>query len=706
MEHPYWKALKYSLATLVLSSPMLPNPAYAVDDELPDFTEEDIFIDIPQVISATYLPQKLTEAPASISIIDQKTIKASGALKVSDLFRLVPGMQSFDVHTNKHGVTYHGMSNDFPNKLEVMINGRTVYIPLLSTVMWETLGVSVHDIDYIEVVRGSNVPTQGSNAFLGAINIVTRAPFADLNSELRTTHGALGTESYSIRHSSSTDAMNYSLNAGYHQNDGIDRFEDAGQNKYINFMSSFTPNLTDTIELQLGASKGYAYRGDGDSETADEAGFVQRDHDSNYQMINWHRVSEDNSEFSLSYYHNYLNLEAPTYSDDELQLLLENAFGPLPQGIGSLTNLLNPTGIYKDTEHGKMDLHDVEFRYNTSISNNSSFVLGTGARYQRVFSEALLADNTDWVDENRFRLFGNWEYKYDSNWVFNTGAMLENSDISGSAFSPRIAANYLIDSSSSIRASFTKAKRLPSLLELGVNNKIVFPLGAGTDINATPNYDLDPEENDSFEIGFIKIWPKYNTQFDLKVFQEKISQGIDSQFYVNPKDTFIGNPGIASISENIAQWRNKGFEFQLKSDLPTSFPSSIMLNYGYNNTKGERHRGQRRLSADQDIDSLDTRSPRHTASILLNTQPTKDISLGLAHYYVDHTEWLEGYSKGSPRNNYTRTDLIFGKDFLLDEENKLEMTFIVQNLFDKRYSEFYRYNDFDRRAYLQLKLTY
>ena len=73
---------------------------------------------------------------------------------------------------------------------------------------------------------------------------------------------------------------------------------------------------------------------------------------------------------------------------------------------------------------------------------------------------------------------------------------------------------------------------------------------------------------------------------------------------------------------------------------------------------------------------------------------------------MDHTEWLEGYSEGSPRNNYTRTDLKLSQSFDLDFDNQLELSFIVQNLFDKRYSEFYRYNDFDRRSYVQLKFSY
>ncbi|MGH1461024.1 MAG: TonB-dependent receptor plug domain-containing protein [Neptuniibacter sp.] len=682
----------------------------ANETELLGFTEEDIFMDIPQVLSATYLPQKLTETPASVTIIDKGMIEASGFLKFSDLFRLVPGMQAYDVHTNKHGVTYHGMSNDFPNKLEVMINGRSVYIPLLSTVAWETLGISVRDIDYIEVIRGSNVPTQGSNAFLGSINIVTHSPVENQASTITATHGALHTTDYEFKHASRNDLMHYSLHAGYQENEGIDRYSDAGLNQYINFYSTFTPNLTNSFELEMGYSNGHSSRGDGDKEFATDADFVERKHQSNYQMLKWNKLQSDQRELNLTYYHNYLKLTTPTYSDDEIQLLLEESFGPLPAGMGTLTNFLNPLGIYKDNEHGETDLHDLELLYKSKIGFNSSFILGLGYRYQRAKSAALLANDKEWTDENRYRAFGNLEHKLGDNWTFNLGAMYENSDISVDAFSPRIAANYLIDPTSTIRAAVTKAHRLPSILEVNGSGTIVLPYVPTNivDVITTPNFDLNHEEIESFEIGYVKLWPSTKAMFDLRLFYEDVQGAIDTQFIVDTRDTVPGKSfNIARTNANNAQWVNKGFEVQAKTPLPTSFPSSLTFNYGYTNPSGFRNRGQLQLAAPTEaIDSLDARAPLHTASLLLSSEPWENYLLGVAYYYIDHTEWLEGYSKNSPRNQYTRADLTLRKNIQLDNDNQIQVSLLVQNLFDTRYSEFYRYNDFDRRAYLQLKLTY
>ena len=121
---------------------MLASPKVLASLDISEFTETDLFTDIPEVVSATRLPQRLTEAPASITVIDREQINASGATRITDLFRLVPGMQVFHVTRNQSGVAYHGVSDNFPNRMEVMVDGRSIYLPLLSTVGWKPLALS------------------------------------------------------------------------------------------------------------------------------------------------------------------------------------------------------------------------------------------------------------------------------------------------------------------------------------------------------------------------------------------------------------------------------------------------------------------------------------------------------------------------------------------------------------------------------------
>ena len=155
-------------------------------------TEDDLFAEIDYVSGVTHLKQDLQQVPAAVTIIDRRTIESSTAVDLVDLFRLVPGFQVYFYHGNKPGVTYHAHGGEYSRRLEVKIDGRSVYEPLLSSVEWNTLGIELDDIDYIEVVRGSNASADGSNAFLASINIVTRSPLASLGTDYNVDYGTQG----------------------------------------------------------------------------------------------------------------------------------------------------------------------------------------------------------------------------------------------------------------------------------------------------------------------------------------------------------------------------------------------------------------------------------------------------------------------------------------------------------------------------------
>jgi outer membrane receptor protein involved in Fe transport len=71
-------------------------------------------------------------------------------------------------------VGIRGFNGQFANKLLVLVDGRSVYSPLFSGVLWEAQNIVLQDVERIEVIRGPGASTWGANAVNGVINIITK----------------------------------------------------------------------------------------------------------------------------------------------------------------------------------------------------------------------------------------------------------------------------------------------------------------------------------------------------------------------------------------------------------------------------------------------------------------------------------------------------------------------------------------------------
>ncbi len=685
------RMLPLALLTLELLSP----PALRADDfGAAALSETDFFSSIPDVISATRMPQKLTDAPASISIIDREMIRASGAIYITDLFRLVPGFQTFRVSSNKFGVTYHGVSDDFPRRLEVLIDGRSVYLPLLSTVDWNSLGISLNDIERIEVVRGSNVPAYGSNAFLGAINIVTRSPYSETGAAVQVTGGSQDTRRIEGRFSTPLGSTQTRISAGHDRNDGSDLFHDGARSNYLNISSGLTPTLADTLSLQAGFSDGYADRSQLDKTTNP---VVKREHSANYQYLYWDHLNAPNSEIRLSAYHNYLDLSVRRPTVAELV-----TYEGLPESLAAALLLSNPD-FRLDSEHGTTELYDVELQHTFRMPElDSALIWGLGYR-QDIGKSDILMQDLGRITEDRWRLFGNLELTPFRPVTLNLGAMVESSTTGASdpRVSPRVAANYGLDDRSSIRLAYSNAYRMPSLLEKNAQYSIYFVDGSVLDHITAPNHDLGPEQITTWELGYYRAFTSGRGFFDLRLFHEEIDNAISSYWTPAPDPL----DGRLQYYENATRWQNAGAEVQLKLQFSDAFWA--LLNYSYTNTTDYvRDKGPDPDKGGTSEDH-DPKSPLHTASLLLNLDLPQQWQLSAAQYYIDEVEWDEGNAfREGERSGLNLTDVRLGKRIRLDAGSSMEAALIMQNVLGNEYVEFYQFNGLDRRSYLQLTLNF
>ncbi len=196
----------------------------------PAVAEDDVFFSsLPVVASVSRLPQQLSETPASVTVIDQEMIRASGMRTVEDLLRLVPGFQVTSHNQDPANVVYHGLNtglsgDEYGSRVQVLVDGRSQYSPLFkSGVNWNLLPVALENIERIEVIRGSNTVSYGSNAFMGVVNIITIDPVLTKGWQVSVNHGGNGIRDEMVRWGESFGEANVRMTYRSLQDDGFQR---------------------------------------------------------------------------------------------------------------------------------------------------------------------------------------------------------------------------------------------------------------------------------------------------------------------------------------------------------------------------------------------------------------------------------------------------------------------------------------------------
>jgi iron complex outermembrane recepter protein len=117
--------------------------------------------------------QRLFDTPSAVYVLTKEDLRRSGATGLPEALRLVPGVEVARLDASKWGVAARGFNGRFANKILVLIDGRAIYTPFYSGVMWEVRDVLLEDVERIEVIRGPGGTLWGANAVNGIINIVT-----------------------------------------------------------------------------------------------------------------------------------------------------------------------------------------------------------------------------------------------------------------------------------------------------------------------------------------------------------------------------------------------------------------------------------------------------------------------------------------------------------------------------------------------------
>jgi iron complex outermembrane receptor protein len=612
-------------------------------------SEQDYFADVPLVLSATRLPQSRREAPVAITVIDREMIEASGYTEIPDLLRLVPGFLVDYDSGHIQAVSYHMLVNRFVRQQQVLIDGRSVYSPNFGGVQWTELPITIDDIERIEVVRGANAATYGSNSMLGVINIITREAVLDRGIDLKVNAGSNKLLEGFMRYGNTTGKLDYRFNAAYRKDNGFDQRDDEKKVRLFNSRFDYQLNTRDNLLLQMGYSEGPREE---DNTFSSGIPTHTRETFSQYQQIKWRRTENVNNEYSLQFYHTELS-ENNSYTRTDIPILVD--------------------------EYQKSQRYDFEFQHAFSMDDKTRFVWGASYRLDRVLNPLYLGTQ-DSLDKRTRRLFGETEYRFFDDFLVNAGLMIEDNDITGTELSPRIAFNYDIGVNDTIRAAYSHANRTPTLFEEYPNTYITSPVYDQVFID---NGSIESETVDNYELAWVGNSKDRKLNYDLKFFREDVN-GLISYANISPYPDYDNQ---TSYFDNFDNARITGFEGTL--DYRPSTEIRLYMTY-----------------ANISIDSADNRdeyslaAPRHSANLLGIFSLPGNYSTSLHIYYRSKMKPLARRSFDPPTvPDYTRVDWRFSKK--LNTTVRQQVALVIQNMFDNVDTS--RLNNFQGREYY---LTY
>ena len=142
----------------------------------PDLTKMDLeALMNMEITSVSRKAEPLSDAASAIFVITQEDIRRSGATSIPEALRLSPGLEVARQDAHTWAISSRGFNDEFASKLLVLVDGRTVYTPLVASVNWDVQDYPLEDIDRIEVIRGPGATVWGANAVNGVINITTKS---------------------------------------------------------------------------------------------------------------------------------------------------------------------------------------------------------------------------------------------------------------------------------------------------------------------------------------------------------------------------------------------------------------------------------------------------------------------------------------------------------------------------------------------------
>ena len=481
---------RYLLA-LAASGVLVPAAAYAQTTETTKAAENQEDSDVVRreevvVVSASKVETTLVNAPATLSVVTADTIASSPAQNFGDLLRSTPGINVIQTSARDINMTSRAATSTLVNSQLVLLDGRSIYLDFFGLVLWDFVPQSSSEIKQIEVVRGPASAVWGANALTGVVNIITKSPRETEGLTLNLQGGLINRDggsqeangsgySYGANFSfaqAPSDKLSWRLSAGYFNSDPysrptgtvpsgthpLDSSVKTGGATYPEdrpgvggFPNSGTsqPKVDLRVDREFPDSGGrFTFQGGYAGTTGIiHTGLGPFDIQSPSYMT-YGKTVYSKGALKASFFANIVDVGAPN-------LLLPDPNSPT----------LDPLQL-----NFKTKTYDFELGHSTVLGGKH--ILSYGGNFRRNQFDIVIAPEAE--DRSEYGAYFQEEFFLDKFRVAAGARVDKFGNLDKAVFSPRLSVMFKPTPSQSIRASFNRAFRSPSVinnyLDLGILN--------------------------------------------------------------------------------------------------------------------------------------------------------------------------------------------------------------------------------------------
>lgn len=168
------------------------------------------------VTSASRAPEKVLDAPASISVVGERQLREKPAITAADYVRGQPGVDATQGGLAQTNIVARGFNNAFSGSLLMLQDNRFASVPSLRVNIPFLVPTTNEDIERIEIVLGPGAALYGPNASAGVMHVITKSPFDSKGTTLTLDGGERSVLRLGMRHANTIgDRVGFKLSGEY-----------------------------------------------------------------------------------------------------------------------------------------------------------------------------------------------------------------------------------------------------------------------------------------------------------------------------------------------------------------------------------------------------------------------------------------------------------------------------------------------------------